>query len=147
MKDLFEKRGMYGQFPSIADRIDATGDCWEWTGYIRPDGYPHTTMMVNGVQKQKLAHRVVYEMLVGDIPDGLDIDHLCRVRHCVKPDHLEPVTRSENMKRSGAIAQGLHRIHEEKRARTHCSNGHEFTEENTKWRTDNNGRRCRTCHA
>jgi hypothetical protein len=73
------------------------GPCWLWKGHVGPNGYGYAG-------KGKLAHRVVYEALVGPIPDGLDLDHLCRVRACVNPAHLEPVTRAENLWR-GALAR------------------------------------------
>lgn len=82
-------------------KVDKSGDCWLWTGRTKPDGY--------GVFKNKspdgrwvhvYAHRFSYEAVCGPIPEGLTIDHLCRVRNCVNPDHLDPVTRIENMRRS-----------------------------------------------
>jgi hypothetical protein len=83
--------------------------------------------------KVRLAHRVIYEYLVGPIPDGLSIDHLCRVRHCVNPAHLEPVTHRENVLRGQAPTAVNGR-------KTRCKRGHEFN------RTVRNGRRCYTCH-
>lgn len=68
--------------------------CWEWVGAINQAGYGQ---MSDG--RSNLAHRFAYELLVGAIPDGLQIDHLCNVRNCVNPAHLEPVTGSENMHR------------------------------------------------
>jgi hypothetical protein len=129
----------------LADKIDRqNGDgCWIWTGSlnvwgygkIRPEsitvtceyGYTHHLR-----QKQQQAHRVVYEMLAGPIPDGMQLDHLCRNRQCVRPDHLEPVTAQENARR----------IYADK---THCVNGHELTEENTYvWHEKRACRICRT---
>src|SRR5690349_9784178 len=81
-------------------------------------------------------HRVAYERLVGPIPDGLALDHLCRVRHCINPDHLEPVTWRENILRGASEVARL-------AARTACSKGHEFTPENT--RINNGARACRRC--
>lgn len=71
------------------------GACWIWTGARQTTGYGNILYL----GKVRLAHRLVYEILRGPIPDGLDLDHLCRVRWCVNPDHLEPVTRSVNLKR------------------------------------------------
>lgn len=66
--------------------------CWEWTDHIGPRGYG--TLRVGGKKGKKIdAHRIVYETFVGPIPEGLEIDHLCRNRACIYPDHLEPVTR------------------------------------------------------
>lgn len=84
------------------------------------------------------AHRVVYEELVGPIPDGLMLDHLCRVRHCVNPEHLEPVTNRENVLRGEG--------HSAKAARaTHCLKGHPYAGENLRI-LSNGWRRCRACH-
>lgn len=82
------------------------------------------------------AHRVAFELIRGCIPNGLVLDHLCRNRGCVNPDHLEPVTFRENIMRGvGYTAQQARK--------THCRHGHEFTVENTYvWR---GGRICRTC--
>jgi len=76
------------------DLVEVTGFCWLWRGRIDKDGYGHLG--------DRLAHRLVYEALVGPIPKGLVIDHLCRIRNCVNPDHLEPVTVAENNRRGFA---------------------------------------------
>lgn len=78
--------------------IDASGDCWEWTGTIRPDGYGQ----LRAYGKMQRAHRVVWEWLAGPIPEGLTLDHLCRNRACVNPDHLEPVSVGLNVQRGAA---------------------------------------------
>ncbi|ALG85838.1 HNH endonuclease signature motif containing protein [Gordonia phthalatica] len=75
--------------------VDGSG-CWIWNRKIRPDGYGRKSL---GKYVQVPAHRWVYEQCVGPIPDGLELDHLCNVRACVNPDHLEPVTHTENMLR------------------------------------------------
>lgn len=75
-------------------RKDDAG-CWLWVGTISDGGYG----TFRGLGKQQKAHRATYELLVGPVPAGLDLDHLCRVRRCVNPSHLEPVTRSENLRR------------------------------------------------
>lgn len=100
---------------------DGPGGCWLWTGPLQPKGYARV-MQTGGAAI--MVHRFVYELLVGPVPDGLQLDHLCRVRHCCNPAHLEPVTNAENQHR-GMAPPGLHF-----RA-THCKRGHEFTEENT----------------
>jgi hypothetical protein len=94
--------------------------CHEWTGARIPDGYGHTS--VNG--RAVLAHRLYYEAAKGHIADGLEIDHLCRNRSCVNPDHLEPVSHREN------VLRGENPMAQQAR-RTHCKRGHLFDEENT----------------
>jgi len=75
------------------------GNCWLWTGRIERNGY--TQFRVGGkAGKDVSSHRWIYEQTEGPIPDGLEIDHLCFVRHCVNPKHLEPVTHAENIRRS-----------------------------------------------
>lgn len=70
--------------------------CWIWALATKPNGYGH--VRVDG--RDEYAHRAYWREAHGPIPTGLDLDHLCRVRACVNPDHLEPVTRAENMRRS-----------------------------------------------
>ena len=103
--------------------IKAESDCWIWTGGLRGDGY--------GKLRNRQAHRVIYERIVERIPEGLELDHLCRVTACVNPTHLEPVTRLENMRRRSA-------------AYTHCKHGHAYTAQNT-YITPSGSRDCRTC--
>lgn len=112
----------------------AEGGCWKWVGGTDRLGYGRAHV---GGGKYQSAHRRAYESFVGPIPDGLVIDHLCRVRNCVNPEHLEVVTQRENVLRgSGVAAQAA--------AKTHCVNGHPFAGLNLTVTTD--GRRvCRTC--
>ena len=122
---------------SLAQRADAKidrngpGGCWLWTGALNSGGYG--SFSVDG--RARSAHVVMYELFVGPVPNGLELDHLCRVRHCVNPDHLEPVTRREN------IIRGMRPVIQ--RALTHCCRGHEFDEANT-YRYAGS-RHCRAC--
>lgn len=115
----------------------AKGDCWEWLAYCDAYGYGRFTPRKG---KTVLAHRFSYEMHIGAIPEGLTIDHLCRNRACVNPDHLEPVTIRENVMRGDTI-MARHA------AKTHCKHGHEFTPENTYIRPGTGHRDCKTCQA
>lgn len=115
--------------------IDDNG-CWIWTSNKSSSGYGR----VSSPSGMVLAHRLSYELSKGQIPAGLDLDHLCRVRHCINPDHLEPVTRQENLRRSPLVWGAL------MSAKTHCAQGHAFTERNTRWTgPKRNWRVCRTC--
>lgn len=111
-------------------------ECWIWTAYTDALGYGRCS---RGYGRSRLPHRVAYEALVGHIPDGLVIDHLCRVPSCVNPAHLEPVPQRANVQRGQASETQTARH----AARTHCKRGHEFTPANTIQKA--NGRACRTC--
>lgn len=119
-------------------KVDKRPDgCWLWTGAVNGHGYGH--IKIDG--RMIPAHRVAYEMSGKAIPEGLDLDHLCRVRTCVRPAHLEPVTRRVNGLRGTSPLAAFAR-------QTHCKRGHEFTPENTyEWRTSRICRTCRREHA
>lgn len=76
------------------EKISLGDGCWEWTAAVNGEGYGQFRLDNHG--RQVPAHRYAYELLVGPIPEGLEIDHLCRVRRCVRPNHLEPVTTRIN---------------------------------------------------
>ena len=118
-------------------KVDKSGPngCWLWTASTRR-GYGH--FWWNG--RLCLAHRVSWTLLRGEIPEGLTLDHLCRVHGCVNPDHLEPVTQKVNTLRGDTFP----RRNSEK---THCAHGHRFTLENTRWTRVHGctARVCRTC--
>lgn len=123
--------------------VDPETGCWVWRGRPTNVGYGQMTVRTQDGMRTISAHRVSYETFVGPIPDGLVIDHLCRVRLCVNPVHLEPVTMRENTMRS-PIAIGATNA-----AKTHCPQGHAYDEENTVWQIHRNGttrgRLCRQC--
>lgn len=101
--------------PTVADRLDArtdkTGECWIWMGAKSTNGYGYMSVG-NKVQP---VHRLAYQAYVGEIPEGHDIDHVCFLRNCIRPDHLRTVTRKQNMEHlSGAYAtsqSGVRGVH------------------------------------
>lgn len=123
---------------NLPERIESkigrsNGDCWLWLSAFTKSGYG--TIWWNG--KSRRAHRVIYELLVGPISEGMQLDHLCRNRSCVNPSHLEPVTNLENIRRGDA---GIN-----SKRKTHCPNGHVYDEGNI--RIDGEGyRSCRVCY-
>ena len=111
---------MRSQFITLTERfwrrVDKSGDCWLWTGYISKNGYG---IWPNEKTASPRAHRIAYEFVIGPIPAGLTLDHLCRVRHCVNPRHLEPVTLRENLMRGHTIAA-------ENARKVQCPKGHPY---------------------
>ena len=118
-------------------RVVKTETCWLWQGTTNYGGYGIVHRGPRVQTRRFRAHRIAYEMLVGPIPEGLVIDHLCRVRHCVNPAHMEPVTRGENVMRG----IGLPVQHA---AKARCPQGHAYDDANT-YLIKTGGRSCRTC--
>jgi hypothetical protein len=114
----------------------SVGDCWEWTGTVTRKGYG---LVKFPDHRRKVVHRQAWEMLVGPIPDGLDLDHLCRNRKCLNPDHLEPVTRRENLMRGATLA----RVNAQK---THCPQRHPYAGANLGIGSAGD-RYCRSCRS
>jgi hypothetical protein len=112
-------------------RVTKTKTCWLWTGYLKPSGHGQ---LQRGRRGEGLvpAHVAAYELLVGPVPDGLVLHHLCGVKECVRPAHCQPVTRAEH--------PGLHAAGE-------CKRGHVFTAENEAWIVRASGVRERWCRA
>lgn len=102
-------------------KVRKTDECWLWEGAINSKGYGSIHRALYG---EATAHRYSYVTSVGPIPEGLDLDHLCRIRHCVRPTHLEPVARRINILRGNSL-QALNA------RKTTCDNGHVFDEHNT----------------
>lgn len=116
-------------------KVQKTDGCWEWTAGLANGGYG--AFWLAGRRYVK-AHRFAYEHLVGPIPEGMQIDHLCRNPPCVNPAHLEVVTQQVN------VARGQSGWWQARK--THCPQGHEYTPENTIVRNKGRGRNCRACH-
>lgn len=115
--------------------VDPSTSCWIWSGAKIPDGYGQ----VRHQGKPAAVHRVAYSLLVGPIPEGLTLDHLCRRRDCFNPDHLEPVTAIENTRR------GDHKTSHRNRVKTHCKRGHPLAGDNLVC-TSQGKRQCRMCN-
>ena len=118
----------------LQKKIVDTDSCWQWVGAVNNKGYGCTSAGVAG--QIALAHRFVYELLVAPIPEGLTLDHLCLVKTCVNPGHLEPVTHAENVRRSN-------------RAYKVCRAGHKLDSDNlaVEVRGKGNNILCRACRA
>lgn len=115
----------------LMDRHTARGECWEWNGYRDAEGYGYTTFRA----KRARVHRVAYELMVGTIPEGLTLDHLCRNRACFNPAHLDPVPIGENVRRGEGATFKETDV---------CPNGHAKTSDNVRIRVSR-GRTYRTC--
>ena len=114
--------------------VDKSGDCWLWRGHRSKKGYGTTTYQGIGMN----AHRVAWLRSGRFVADGLTLDHLCRNRKCINPEHLEPVPQRENVLRGDTLPAANLR-------KTTCRNGHPYSTENTIHRTDHS-RVCRRCN-
>lgn len=125
------------RFWSKVEAVHPLG-CWEWTGAKVRGGYGRYRL--GGGGREVMAHRYAYEELVGPIPEGMVLDHLCRNTACVNPDHCEPVTHAENVRRgcSGAVNGAR------ERGKTHCPQGHPYDRANT-YTSRAGSRHCRAC--
>lgn len=139
---FFECVDKYGPIPTSISFPDLKTPCWMFSGSIsfcgRPESMGYGRFWVDG--KHVSAHIYSYVLANGPVPDGLELDHRCRVTLCVRPDHLEAVTHEENTRRGLAVAATIERS----KNRTHCMRGHEFTSFNT-LKKSNGGRLCRIC--
>lgn len=115
------------------------GDCWLFTGCLSSGGYGQVRVgsRTDGSARTVSVHVVTYELLRGPVPEGLELDHLCRRKPCWRPEHLEAVTHEENMRRAEWLPTSLNAI------KTECDHGHPFDEHNT--RLYKGSRVCRTC--
>jgi hypothetical protein len=119
-------------------KVEKTESCWLWQGSTSNKGYGEFHLGRQGrMRVRALPHVLSYQMLVGKIPDGLQLDHLCRVRHCVNPEHLEPVTRKVNILRGVSWCA-------ERARQTHCLHGHSFV---GAYISKEGHRVCRACNA
>ena len=125
---LWEKVDKNGSAPSYAPEL---GPCWLWTASTDLNGYGRLFMRKG--QGPRLAHRLAYTFVIGPIPTELELDHLCRVPRCVNPNHLEPVTHLENVRRGQGHG-----------SETHCPQNHPYDEANTVILL-NKRRKCRIC--
>jgi HNH endonuclease len=132
----FEDRYNHFAFP------EPNSGCFIWMGNISWNGYGtlKTGYKSEGTRKTEWAHRAAYEYFVGPIPEGMDLDHKCRMRCCVNTDHLEPVTRLENTRRGNLFAVLKARAE----LQTHCKRGHILSGSNLRISTSGS-RLCRTC--
>ncbi len=116
--------------------LESSDSCWNWVGARDRHGYGRFQLGIgHGVVQ---SHRYAFELLVGPIPSGLQLDHLCRNPSCVNPAHLEPVTARVNTLRGNTVTAA-------NAAKTHCLRGHPLSGHNLLLRKDNSSRTCRVC--
>jgi hypothetical protein len=117
-------------------RVQITSSCWIWRGTMSPGGYPRFSSLIHS--KTMLAHRFSYETFVGELKEGMQIDHLCKNTRCVNPVHLDQVTPRENTLRSNGITAQYSR-------QTSCISGHPYNNIDTLYLRSGRIRRCRIC--
>lgn len=130
---VYERPSAIARLAALVTLADPD-DCWLWQGDLSDGGYGRFWFVDRNVQ----AHRWAYEQMIGPIPDGLTLDHLCRTRRCANPFHTEPCTSQENQRRGTAW--------EWNRRKTRCPRGHAYDEANTYRRPNDNRRLCRACN-
>lgn len=121
----------------IADKSQMSGECWVFGGAQHSNGYGAVGMIENGRKVTRFVHRVAYRVLVEEIPDGLQLDHLCRNRKCWNPAHLDPVTHRVNGMRGASPTVAV-------RLSGACMKGHPQTEGNV-YRKPNGHQQCAVC--
>ena len=131
---FWEKVNKNGPVPAMRPEL---GPCWEWTAEKVHNGYGRFSP--KRPAKKIKAHTWAYTALMGPVPEGMELDHLCRNRLCLNPAHLEPVTHRENLMRGDSAAARCAR-------KTHCPKGHAYDAENTQI-SRRGDRSCRTCRA
>lgn len=120
--------------------IHPTSGCWLWPGRKMTNGYARVVIY----RKDRLLHRLVYELLNGALDEGLSLHHTCETPACVNPQHLEPCTHSEHRARHGGYEKLAAASARTRRERSHCAKGHEYTPENTIV-SPGSWRKCRIC--
>ncbi len=135
--NTIEAETLGGFWPRVEEQSDG---CWLWRGKLDRAGYGQflTGNRKEGNRRWTMAHRWAYDQFVGFVPAGLELDHLCRRRHCVNPDHLEAVTHKVNILRGESPTAVNAR-------KTHCPQGHPYSGENLKTLRTRTNRECRTC--
>ena len=126
------KTDLYILFERFLCKVEKIGSCWIWTGSASNMGYGQVRIG----KRLHLVHRVVFELLVGPVPRGLDLDHKCKQTRCFNPRHIEAVLHRENCRRGNV---GAHN-----KIKTHCPHGHEYTPENT-YVVGGGRRQCKAC--
>lgn len=116
------------------NKVEIADTCWDWQAYLDDEGYGHFWFD----HTMKLAHVFLYELLEGPIPEGMELDHLCRNRACVNPSHVQPVIHLENIRRGDSGKP--------QSSRTHCPAGHPYDEVNT-YISPTGHRNCRICRS